>query len=136
MNEQTTPAALARAFTEAWTHHDVEAAAGYLTVDVTFDSPTSHSDGKDAYIQGLSAFAPAVTGAKILAAFGDDTQALIMYEVTTSPFGTLTCAELLTFREGKIAADVLTFDTFPIRGRTAGDQPSDPAPSGSAQERE
>jgi hypothetical protein len=38
-----------------------------------------------------------------------------MYDVTTAPFGTLTCAELLTFRDSKIVTDLLTFDTYPMR---------------------
>lgn len=128
MTAASTPAAIARAFTEAWTSHDMDTAAGYLAEDVVFDGPVNHSAGKQAYMEGLNTFARAVTGANIIAAFGDDTQALIMYDVTTGPFGTLTCAELLTFRDGKIATDRLTFDTFPIRGGAAAGQP----PSASA----
>jgi hypothetical protein len=63
----------------------------------------------------LNTFAQAVTGHNIHAAFGDDQQALIMYDAITAPFGTLTSAELLTIRDGKIQADRLTFDTYPIR---------------------
>lgn len=122
-----TPAVMARAYTAAWTRHDMDTAASYLADDVTFDSPTSHSDGKEAYMQGLSTFARVVTGVTILAAFGDETQALIMYDLATVPFGSMTSAELLTFREGKIVADVLTFDTFPMRGGAAASQP--PAPT-------
>ena len=47
----------------------------------------------------------------MLAAFGDGSQALIRYGVTTAPFGTLTCVELLTFRDGNIVTDRLAFDT-------------------------
>jgi SnoaL-like domain len=133
-NTMTNPSAstsvtLARAFTEAWTSHDMEAAAGYLADDVRFDGPSGHSDGKEAYVNALGNFARIVTGVKILAAFGDDTQALIMYDVITGPFGTLTTADLLTFRDGKIAADVLTFDTFPMRSAQAAPPPSAPAQS-------
>lgn len=124
MNTNSTPAALARAFLEVWTSHDMEAAATYLADDVSFDSPTSHSDGKEAYMRGLSTFARVVTGVRILAAFGDDTQALIMYDLATALFGSLISAELLTFRDGKIAADVLTFDTFPIRTAPPAQPPS------------
>ncbi len=122
-----TPAALARAFTAAWTSHDMDTAATDLADDVTFDSPTSHSDGKEAYIQGLSAFARVVTGVTLLAAFGDDSRALVMYDLATVPFGSMVCAELLTFRAGKIVADVLTFDTFPMRGGAGAGQPPAPA---------
>ena len=108
MSKDTTPVALARSFTEAWTSHDMDTVAGYLATDVVFDGPTSHSVGADAYLKGLNAFASTVSGMNMLAALGDDTQALIMYEVTT-PAGTLTCAEHLTFSGGKVQTDRLTF---------------------------
>jgi hypothetical protein len=108
MSTDTTPVALARSFTQAWTSHQLETAAGYLAADVVFDGPASHSVGAEAYLQGLNAFASAVSSMKMLAALGDDTQALIMYEVTTQA-GTLTCAERLTFSGGKIQTDRLTF---------------------------
>lgn len=118
-NSNSTPAAISRAFTEAWVSHDMDTVAGYVTDDVTFDGPVGHSVGRQAYVEGLSKFAQLVTGVKILAAFGDDTQALIMYELATPAFGALTCAELHTYRDGKIATDLFTYDTFPVRGGPA-----------------
>jgi len=108
MTERSTPVAIARTFTEAWTGHDMDTAARYLADDVVFDGPASHSIGAQAYMEGLTAFAQRVTGMQMLAALGDDAQALIMYEVTT-PAGTLTCAEHLTIRGGKLQTDRLTF---------------------------
>lgn len=123
MNEHSTPAAIAGVFTEAWTSHDMETAATYLADDVVFDGPITHTKGKQAYIEALSRFAGAVTGVTILAAFGDETQAIIMYDLATGPFGTLPSAELLTFRDGKIAADRLIFDTYATRMAQAGQTP-------------
>lgn len=130
MAEQANPttADLARAFTEAWARHDMDTAAGYLADDVVFDGPIQHTSGKEAYVTALTTFLRVVTGVKILAAFGDDQQALIMYDLRTA-LGTLTSAELLTFRNGKIVADRLTFDTFPIRkggdGQVAPEPPAE-----------
>ena len=129
MNRRSTPVDLARAFTEAWTGHDLETAASHLADDVVFDGPMNHTTGKAAYVQGLAAFAPAVTGAKIVAAFGDAAQALVMYEVTTAPFGTLRCAELLSFRDGKIHEDRLTFDTYALRLARGGSGASSTRPT-------
>ncbi|MDQ3929174.1 MAG: nuclear transport factor 2 family protein [Chloroflexota bacterium] len=123
------PAAIAVAFTQAWTNHDMENAARYLTKDVTFHGPLQQSNGIEEYLTGLAAFARAVTGMRVLAALGDDEQALIMYEVTTGPFGTLTCAEHLTFRNGKIVADRLTFDTYAVRMTQANQSNNRPAGS-------
>jgi hypothetical protein len=62
----------------------------------------------------------AVTGARVVAVFGDDAQALIMYELLTGRFGALTCAKLLTFRDGKIQSDRLTFDSYEVRKAQGG----------------
>jgi hypothetical protein len=120
MAEYATTVDIAPAFTEAWTSHDMDTAARYLAEDVVFDGPVNRTRGKNAYIEALNRFAQAVAGLQMLAAFGDDRQALIMYDVTTSPFGTLTCAELLMFRDGKIGTDLLTFDTYPMRKAQGG----------------
>jgi hypothetical protein len=51
----------------------------------------------------------------VIAAFGDNEQALLMYDLATRSAGTLTCAKHLTIRDGKIRRDRLTFDTHQIR---------------------
>ncbi|HEX6818692.1 MAG TPA: nuclear transport factor 2 family protein [Ktedonobacterales bacterium] len=109
MTEQSTSTATARAFTEAWTSHDMRTAASYLAEDVVFDGPANRSQGVAANLEGLNTFAQAVTGLRILAVHGNDDQALIMYEVTMGPRGVVRGAELLTFRDGKIAEDKLVF---------------------------
>jgi limonene-1,2-epoxide hydrolase len=126
MTEHTTPLAVARAFTAAWTRHDMAAAARYVAADVVFDGPFAHLTGAEAYLEGLAAFARHVTGMRLLAAFGDDDQALIMYELTTDPFGTIRGAERFAVRDGRIQTDLLTFDSHPIRQAR---EAATPAPS-------
>lgn len=122
MTEHSTPVAIARAFTEAWTSRDMDTAASYLAEDVVFDGPLGHVSGKKAYVESLNGLAQAmaVTGMRVVAVFGNDTQALIMYELITGRFGTLTCAKLLTFRDGKIQTDRLTFDSYEVRKAQGG----------------
>lgn len=129
MSQQQTPLAIGLAFTQAWTSHDMDAAAGYLAKDVIFNGPLNQAVGDEAYMEALTRFANTVTGLKILAAFGDDHQALIMYEVTTVPFGPIPSAELLTVKDGKIQADRLIFDTYKMRSAIL----SQPKSAGSAQ---
>jgi limonene-1,2-epoxide hydrolase len=90
MAEHATTVDIARAFTEAWTSHDMDSAARYLAEDVVFDGPVNHTRGKNAYIEALNRFAQAVTELKIRAAFGDDSQALIMYPVQSVDLYTAT----------------------------------------------
>lgn len=116
MAEQTT-ATIAQAFTEAWTSQDMETAGNYLTDDVVFDGPLGHADGKTEYLAGLSGLVHSlgVTGVNVVAAFGDETQVLIMYELLTQKVGPLTGAKLLSFRDSTIYADRLTFDSYLVR---------------------
>jgi hypothetical protein len=117
MTEPMTTAAIAREFTEAWTRGDSDAAGGYLADDVVFDGPLGHVEGKGPYLESLAGLrrSMGVTGVRVVAAYGGDSQALIMYELDTHRFGVLLCAKLLTFREGKIASDRLTFDSYVLR---------------------
>jgi hypothetical protein len=115
MSTQPTPIEVAIAFTEAWTSHDMATAASYVADDVVFEGPRNQSTGAKAHIDGLTRFAQAVTGMKMLAALGDDQRAMVMYDVTTRPFGTLRAAEELVIRDGKITRDTLVFDTYKMR---------------------
>jgi hypothetical protein len=115
MNEHGTPVDVAIAFTKAWTSHDMTTAAGYVADDVSFEGPMTQAAGSDAFMSGLSQFAQAVTGLEILVALGSDERAIIMYDLTTGPFGVLRAAEDLVVSEGKIIRDTLVFDTYPVR---------------------
>ncbi|MER8374130.1 nuclear transport factor 2 family protein [Mesorhizobium sp. M1338] len=108
---QTAPLDIATAFTKAWTSHDLEKAASFVADDVVFDGPMQQSTGKKSYLEGLTKLSHDVTGVRIIAAFGDDRQALLMYDLMTRSSGALSCAKHLTVRGGKIHSDKLTFDS-------------------------
>ena len=85
---------LARAHLEAWTNHNFAKARGNLAEDVQFFSPAASLVGIEEYMDGpraLAQFAKQVVpgSLRIIAAAGDDRNALIMYEVSTEggPFG-------------------------------------------------
>jgi hypothetical protein len=100
----------------------MDTAGGYLGEDVVFDGPLGHVEGRATYLESLNGLvkALAVTGVRVVAAFGDATQALIMYELITGRFGALTCAKHLTVRDGKIQSDRLAFDSYEIRKAQGG----------------
>jgi hypothetical protein len=90
----STAVAFARAHLEAWSNHDLEKARGNLASDVQFFSPAGNLVGVDEYMdapRGLVQFARQVVpgSLKVIAAVGDERNALIMYEVDTEggPFG-------------------------------------------------
>lgn len=72
----------------------------------------NHFVGAEANVGALSRCARAVIDLKPVAALGDDERAIIIYQVTTGPFGTLTCGERITVRDANIQTDLVAFDTF------------------------
>ena len=80
--------ALALAHLEAWTHQNFATVRGNLAEDVHFYSPAANLVGIDAYMdtpRGLTQFARQVVPGSlhVIAAVGNEQNALIMYEVST-----------------------------------------------------
>jgi len=119
LGERAKALEIATVFTEAWTTGDMTTAAGLVAKDVVFEGPLQQSTGADPYLEGLTRLARDVQGLRMIATFGDEDQALLMYDLMTRPYSTLTCAKHLTIRDGKIVRDKLTFDSHQIRSAKA-----------------
>jgi hypothetical protein len=105
----------ALAYYRAWTGKDLDAAMGYLAEDVICDAPAGRIAGIDAYRQFLAPFAEQfLIRANLIAAFGDDTTALIMYDTETIPAVSAPAAECVTVRDSKIVYNRFVFDRTPF----------------------
>jgi len=113
---------VALAYYQAWTGKDIEAAMGHLADDVVCDAPAGRLQGVDAYRQFLGPFAQLLLGSELLAAFGDDTTAVLVYDTRTPPVASAPGAECLTVRGGKIVHNRFIFDRLPfeVARRSAG----------------
>jgi len=113
---------VALAYYQAWTGKDIEAAMGRLADDVVCDAPAGRLQGVDAYRQFLGPFAQLLLGSELLAAFGDDTTAVLVYDTRTPPVASAPGAECLTVRDGKIVHNRFIFDRLPfeVARRSAG----------------
>jgi hypothetical protein len=125
--ENNSPAvAIALAHVEAWSKHDYDTARAALAADVQVDSTTTlpimepvHLTGVDAYMQGLTYFAQTVVAgsAKVLAATGDERNALLTLTVEADLGGTvmiLPGARLYLIDDnGKIKAEQVIFYAAP-----------------------
>jgi hypothetical protein len=99
----------------AWTGKDIEAAMAYIADDVVLDAPSGRITGIHAYREFLAPFAgQLLIRAEMLAAFGDDTTALIMYDTETIPAKSAPAAEYVTVRDGKITHNRFIFDRVPF----------------------
>jgi hypothetical protein len=115
MSTHKQPLEIALAFTKAWTHHNLEEAAKYVAEDVVFDGPMQQSSGSEAYLEGLTRLSGDVTNYALIAAYGDQKEALMMYELTMSSGVVLTCAKHLVIQGGTIRHDTLTFDSKKLK---------------------
>jgi hypothetical protein len=115
MTQTTSPAlAIALAYYHAWTSHDLDKAMSYIADDIVCDAPAGRLEGADAYRVFMGAFVQILTGSTMIAAFGDDTTALIMYDTQTVPVTSAPGAECLTVTDGKITNSRFIFDRAPF----------------------
>jgi hypothetical protein len=116
---------LARSHLAAWTNHDLDAARANLADDVQFFSPAATLVGVEEYMdgaRGLVQFAKQVVAGslRIIAATGDERNALIMYEVRTEggPAGPRLFPSAQTWvldEHGKIKVERIVSIVIPLR---------------------
>ena len=115
MTESTSPALdVALAYYHAWTGHDLDKAMTYIADDIVCDAPAGRLEGAAAYRNFMGPFVQILTGSELVAAFGDDQQAVIMYDTETVPVKTAPGAECVTVTDGKITRSLFIFDRAPF----------------------
>lgn len=116
MTETSTRPALAtaQAFHQAWTSKNLDEAMTYIADDITVEAPGARIAGAEQYRGFVGQFLPAVTGAKMIAAFGDDTTAVLFYYLNTVPVSAALTAQCFTVKDGKITGILLVFDPTPF----------------------
>jgi ketosteroid isomerase-like protein len=115
MTETASPALrTALAYYHAWTSHDLDAAMQYIADDIVCDAPAGRLDGREAYLGFMRPFVQILTGSALIAAFGDDTTAVIVYDTETVPVAAAPAAECITVTDGKITYNRFIFDRAPF----------------------
>jgi ketosteroid isomerase-like protein len=115
MSQQRGKALLvARAYYEAWTSKDLERAMSYVASDIVCDTPACRIEGSEAYRAFMAPFVQILEGADLLAAFGDDNTAVLMYDTKTVPVPSAPGAECITVKDGKIVRSRIVFDRLPF----------------------
>jgi ketosteroid isomerase-like protein len=113
--ESTSPALeVALAYFHAWTGHDLDKAMEYIADDIVCDAPAGRLEGVAAYRGFMGPFVQILTGSEILAAFGDDQRAVVVYDTATVPVKSAPAAECVTVHDGKIAYSRFIFDRAPF----------------------
>jgi len=115
MTEQTSAAlGTALAYHRAWTSHDFDQAMTYIAESIVCQAPAGRIDGAEAFRAFMEPFSQILTASKLLAAFGDETTAVLMYDADTVPVQEAPGAECLTVTAGKITHMRIIFDRLPF----------------------
>jgi len=106
---------VALAYYEAWTSKDLERAMTYVADEIVCDAPAGRIEGAQAYREFMGPFVQILRRAELIAAFGDDEQALLMYDTETVPVPSAPGAECVTVEGGKITRSRFLFDRAPFQ---------------------
>jgi SnoaL-like domain len=104
----------ALAYFRAWTGRDLDSAMSYIAGDIVCDAPAGRLEGAEAYRAFMSPFTQILTGSELIAAFGDEDRAVIVYDTSTLPVPSAPAAECVTVTGGKITYSRFIFDRAPF----------------------
>jgi hypothetical protein len=112
--EETAALRVALAYHRAWTTKDLELALTCVADDLVCDAPAGRIDGRDAYRAFLTPLARSLISTTLIAAFGDEQKALLMYDTSSALVASGPGAECLTVRHGRITHSRSIFDRLPF----------------------
>jgi len=104
----------ALAYHQAWTSHDFERAMTYIADDIVCQAPAGALEGAEAFRGFMGPFVRSLTRSDLIAAFGDDQTAVVMYDTDTVPVSNAPGAECVTVNDGKIIHMRIIFDRLPF----------------------
>jgi ketosteroid isomerase-like protein len=110
---------VALAYYEAWTNKDFERAMSYVADDIVCDAPPGRIEGAAAYRDFMGPFVQILEHAELIAAYGDEETAVVMYDTKTIPVPSAPGAECVTVENGKIVRSRFVFDRAPFQAARA-----------------
>jgi ketosteroid isomerase-like protein len=106
--------AIACTYIEAISSKDIDTILELSAEDVVCSSPIGKLSGTQAFRGFHEGFARMIKSVNILAVYGDDDQAVIVYEAETHPVPRALTVELITVNGGKIASTDVIYDSAPF----------------------
>jgi hypothetical protein len=110
---------VALAYYDAWTSKDFERAMTYVADDIVCDAPAGRVEGAAAYRDFMGPFVQILEDAELIAAYGDEKTAVVMYDARTIPVASAPGAECLTVENGQIVRSRFVFDRVPFQAARA-----------------
>ncbi|MFB1115902.1 nuclear transport factor 2 family protein [Dickeya dadantii] len=114
---------IARTYVAAMAKKDVETIISISAEHVVCTSPIGQTTGIERFRVFQEGFARMITNLTVLAVYGDDEQAVVVYDAETHPVPHSVVAELLKVRDGKLASTEVIYDATPFAAYMASVQP-------------
>ncbi len=105
---------VALAYYHAWTSKELDRAMTYIAEDIVCEAPAGRIEGAEAYRAFTARFVQILVSSSVIASFGDQDTALVMYDAETVPVRRAPGAECVTVRDGKIIHNHFIFDREPF----------------------
>jgi hypothetical protein len=105
---------IARAYHRAWSTQHLDEIGQYLAEDVRVEVPINAYRGKADFLEAVRRTAQMTSRVKMLAEFGNDDEALLLYDMTL-PIGDLRVAEHFTVAGGRVQRVRQIHDTAALR---------------------
>lgn len=86
----------------------------HIAEDIVCQAPAGRLDGAAAFRAFMEPFAQMLTRSRLIAAFGDDSTAVLMYDTDTTAVQDAPGAECVTVTDGKISYMRIIFDRLPF----------------------
>lgn len=110
---------VALAYHRAWSAADLDGALAFIADDVVCEAPPGRLSGIDAYRAFMEPYVAQLLGVTLLAAFGDDETAVVMYDSRTRLVAQAPGAECVAVADGKIVHSWFVFDRAPFQAARA-----------------
>jgi len=111
---------IARAYHRAWSTQHLDEIGQYLAEDVRVEVPINSYRGKSDFLEAVRRTAQMTSRVKMLAEFGNDDEALLLYDMTL-PIGDLRVAEHFTIAAGRVQRVRQIHDTAALRAAGFGE---------------
>lgn len=107
--------AAARRYHDAWSHRRYEQIRPALADRLVVETPINSYSTADAFAGAVAAFAALCDGVVLLAEFGGEDEAILLYDMTVTGLGALRVAEHFRVEGEQITLIRQVHDTFAIR---------------------
>ena len=114
---------IAHSYVRAIANKDVDTILSISTGDVVCTSPIGQTTGIERFRAFHDGFARMLTNLTVLAIYGDDTQAVVVYDAETHAAPHAVVAELIKVKDGKLASTDVIYDATPFARYAATTQP-------------